>query len=186
MYNFKNSQIQVKIDWQVFSELLPGARNHSAAETWVLFGHLSVCQLLFQVCGPAAECLFFFFHPPPQWKWETSHLLCSDLANCAMPMFKFCQMSWNVVSQWGRDSLSSPFERGREGMQWKAFGHQQWIQLLPVSLLSFYLLKYFYNTEVTYKAVAFLIFLTHFSSPSLHVPSHHTFICYLFKLFLIM
>lgn len=137
-------------------------------------------------CVGQLQNAFFFFHPPPQWKWETSHLLCSDLANCAMPMFKFCQMSWNVVSQWGRDSLSSPFERGREGMQWKAFGHQQWIQLLPVSLLSFYLLKYFYNTEVTYKAVAFLIFLTHFSSPSLHVPSHHTFICYLFKLFWIM
>lgn len=96
--------------------MLPGARNHCAAETWALFGHLSVSVVSGAWAGMLLVGWLVCFSgsgKPP---------ICSGLPNYAVPMFGFCQVPGNVVSPWGRDSLNSPFERGREGMQRKVFG----------------------------------------------------------------
>lgn len=114
--------------------------------------------------------------------------ICSGLPNYAVPVFGFCQVPGNVVSPWGRDSLNSPFERGREGMQRKVFGTSNEYSCSQLACC----LLICWSTSVTPKWATrqlhfyfCFFFLTHFSSPSLHVPSDHTSICHLVKPFLI-
>lgn len=87
------------------------------------------------------------------------------------------------------ETLNSPFERGREGMQRKVFGTSNEYSCSQLACC----LLICWSTSVTPKWATrqlhfyfcFVFFLTHFSSPSLHVPSDHTSICHLVKPFLI-